>query len=179
MRTLFHILFNMMALLSAIILNSCVSTRYDINQSMPSKEACAFVLDTIHINNPVIIEYDNIRYVIDTPDVGSIPQKDIGTFLDSTFHFILGDNIYYDLPNTLYDKVISYSNGGDCGYDIKSKRKKYDILYFKKQPKFYILVALNIAFYNKKHSSIDALQYIKSYAPLNAYVLIVYPLCDE
>ncbi len=178
MRTLFHILFNMMALLSAIILNSCVSTRYDINQNMPPKETCAFVLDTIQINNPTIIEYDNIRYVINTTNVDSIPQKDIGTYLDSTFHFILGDNIYYDLPDILYNKVISYSNDVDCGYGIKSKRKNYNILYFKKQPKFFILVALNTAYYNKKHSSIDALQFIRSYAPLNAYILIIYPVCD-
>ncbi len=98
---------------------------------MPPKETCAFVLDTIQINNPTIIEYDNIRYVINTTNVDSIPQKDIGTYLDSTFHFILGDNIYYDLPDILYNKVISYSNDVDCGYGIKSKRKNYNILYFR------------------------------------------------
>lgn len=97
-------LINMMALKSAIILNSCVSTQYNINQNIPPKEACAFVLDTIHINNPVIIEYNNIRYVVDTPNVDSIPQKDIYAYLDSTFHYLLGDNIFYDLPNFLYEK---------------------------------------------------------------------------
>lgn len=101
-------LINMMALFSAIILNSCVSTQYNINQNIPPKEACAFVLDTIHINNPVIIEYNNIRYVVDTPNVDSIPQKDIYAYLDSTFHYLLGDNIFYDLPNFLYEKVCQW-----------------------------------------------------------------------
>lgn len=107
-------LINMMALFSAIILNSCVSTQYNINQNIPPKEACAFVLDTIHINNPVIIEYNNIRYVVDTPNVDSIPQKDIYAYLDSTFHYLLGDNIFYDLPNFLYEKLIpKYQTGKD------------------------------------------------------------------
>ena len=120
-------LINMMALFSAIILNSCVSTQYNINQNIPPKEACAFVLDTIHINNPVIIEYNNIRYVVDTPNVDSIPQKDIYAYLDSTFHYLLGDNIFYDLPNFLYDKVIKFYNDEVCEYVIDSNRKNYNI----------------------------------------------------
>ena len=116
-------LINMMALFSAIILNSCVSAQYNINQNIPPKEACAFVLDTIHINNPVIIEYNNIRYVVDTPNVDSIPQKDIYAYLDSTFHYLLGDNIFYDLPNFLYDKVIKFYNDEVCEYVIDSNRK--------------------------------------------------------
>ena len=119
-------LINMMALFSAIILNSCVSTQYNINQNIPPKEACAFVLDTIHINNPVIIEYNNIRYVVDTPNVDSIPQKDIYAYLDSTFHYLLGDNIFYDLPNFLYDKVIKFYNDEVCEYVIDSNRKNQE-----------------------------------------------------
>ena len=41
-------LINMMALFSAIILNSCVSTQYNINQNIPPKEACAFVHEIFH-----------------------------------------------------------------------------------------------------------------------------------
>ena len=128
------------------------------------------------VNNPVIIEYNNIRYVVDTPNVDSIPQKDIYAYLDSTFHYLLGDNIFYDLPNFLYDKVIKFYNDEVCEYVIDSNRKNYNILYFKTHPKRFILVALNIAYYNKKHSSIDALQFIRSDSPLNTYVLIAYPI---
>lgn len=176
MQVFSNTLINMMALLCAIILNSCVSTRYNINQNIPPKEECAFVLDTIHINNPVIIEYDNIRYVVDTPNIDSIPQKDIDDYLDSTFHYLLGDNIFYDLPSLLYEKIIKFYNDETCEYVIDSNRKKFNILYFKKHPKRFILVALNIAYYNKKHSSIDALQFIRSASPLNTYVLIAYPI---
>lgn len=41
----------------------------------------------------------------------------------------------------------------------------------------YIVDTVYIDF-NKKYSSIDTARFIKSYSPLNTYILLAYPLCE-
>lgn len=166
-----------MALLSAIILNSCISNRYHVYQNVPNREMCAYVLDTIYMVNPIIIEFNNLRYIVDSP-IDSIPEKDIGQYLDSVQNFILGDNIFYDFPPSLYEKIQNYPDDGNCKYIFSIEKKHYNIMLFKEPPKYFILAALNIAYYNKKYSSIDASRFIKSYSPKNTYILLAYPLCN-
>ena len=66
MRLINYLLLNIMALLCAIIFNSCISNYRNVEYNLPTSTRSAFILDTIHINNPIIIEYKNIRYVVDS-----------------------------------------------------------------------------------------------------------------
>lgn len=93
-------------------------------------------------------------------------------------HYVLGDNIFYDLPPHLYEKVLNYPDYGNCDFSVEVQKINYNILCFKTRPKLFIIVALNIAYFNKKYSSIDAARFIKSYSPLNTYILLAYPLCE-
>ena len=86
--------------------------------------------------------------------------------------------IVYDLPTHLYEKVLNYPDYGNCDFSVEVQKKNYNILCFKTRPKLFIIVALNIAYFNKKYSSIDAARFIKSYSPLNTYILLAYPLCE-
>ena len=105
MRLINYLLLNIMALLCAIIFNSCISNYRNVEYNLPTSTRSAFILDTIHINNPIIIEYKNIRYVVDT-SIDSIPMKNINYFIENTSHYVLGDNIYYDLPFSLHKRII-------------------------------------------------------------------------
>jgi conserved domain protein (fragment) len=147
-----------------------------VEYNLPTSTRSAFILDTIHINNPIIIEYKNIRYVVDT-SIDSIPMKNINYFIENTSHYLLGDNIYYDLPFSLHKRIPNCYIGGFCNYILEKERKHYDIYSFREKPIFFVLVALNVSVFNKKHTSIDAPQYIRRYSPINTYVLFVYPEC--
>lgn len=176
MRLINYLLLNMMALVCAIIFNSCISNYRNVENNLSTSTRSAFVLDTIHINNPIIIEYKNIRYIVDT-SIESIPVKYINYYIENTPHYVLGDNIYYDLPFSLHKKIPSCYMGRNCNYRLEKERKHYDIYSFKQKPIFFVLVALNVFVFNKKHTSIDAPQYIRRYSPTNTYVLFVYPEC--
>lgn len=176
MRLINYLLLNIMALLCTIIFNSCISNYRNVEYNLPISTRSAFILDTIHINNPIIIEYKNIRYVVDT-SIDSIPMKNINYFIENTSHYVLGDNIYYDLPFSLHKRIPNCYKGGFCNYILEKERKHYDIYSFREKPIFFVLVALNVSVFNKKHTSIDAPQYIRRYSPINTYVLFVYPEC--
>lgn len=175
----FNTAFNIVVQICAtMIFFSCTSLRNNVySENKLAKELSAYIVDTVYIDNPSIIEFNDIRYVVDLP-TDSISTKNMKRYLNHTVHYVFGDNIYYDLPPHLYEKVPNYPDYGNCDFSVEVQKKHYNILCFKTHPKMFIIVALNVAYFNKKYSSIDTARFIKSYSPLNTYILLAYPLCE-
>ena len=110
----FYTTFNIVAQICATMLFfSCASLRNKVyNENKLTKELSAYIVDTVYIDNPSIIEFNDIRYVVDL-STDSIPTKKIKKYLNHTVHYVLGDNIFYDLPPHLYEKVQNYPDYGN------------------------------------------------------------------
>ena len=54
---------------------SCASLRNKVyNENKLTKELSAYIVDTVYMDNPSIIEFNDIRYVVDL-STDSIPTK--------------------------------------------------------------------------------------------------------
>lgn len=153
---------------------------YDDIEPLYPPELCIFPVDTIKIENPFVIEYENLRYLVDTP-IDSIPVKNIRKFLDHTPHFIYEPTGFLGyLPRIR--QIWEYGDPDPC-YDCHNfyyvlRRKDYNIASFRKAPKNFVVYAMNIAYFDKMCNSIDGYFHIKSSSPQSRFILLAYGVCD-
>lgn len=193
MKHLSYILFSTILFLNVAQLISC-RTYYDIYyDQIPPENMRAYIIDTISMNNPIVINYhhndrhnfshNNISYLVDMP-IDSIPRKNIKKFLDSTPSYYFGsDDLFWLIPISYYDKLLKFPTLKcyECwNWNLITKKSDYSIYQFEK-PVFFLLVAVNVAYANTKLDSIDYPITYHSYSPGKRYIVLAFPIgdCEE
>ena len=182
-----------------LFLFSCSSHKatYDFYYEGQPNYKNFYVVDTIRIDDPVIVAYDGrfvcSRKLLDTLKVDK-------NFFERPDVFLLGQvGLHYDLDPADFDKY-SYPDYGNCKIELKTtlktrfktkfKKKRINIrlefyeqqvyLYeYETPPTFFILGLINANYYNNKHAAIDGPSYlIETKDQKTSYYKIVYPLCQ-
>lgn len=151
-----------------ILVNECTSLSSDI--------PFAYIVDTIYIEDPIVIIFQNTYYVLEKKYCDN--NNDVKKSINSNNCFILSFDFYYDFPKLFEQHHYLeqyYPDKGDC----KLKRISPETLIFDKKPCFFILSVINARFYEKKHNSIDAPIKIDYGHQRNSYIKVVYPVCCE
>jgi hypothetical protein len=157
---------------------ACVSHKiiYDIDYKGEPNYKSFYVVDTIKIDDPIVIEFAG-RFVCSKKILDTV--KINKTFFQRPDVFILVDDLYYDLLPVDYYKYF-YPDYGNCDIEFKTEISKTKIyLYeYKIPPAFFILGLINANYYNEKHRTIDGNWYrINTPDQKISYYKIVYPLC--
>ena len=173
--------------------NSCTATNYlgiSLNQ-IPPENMRLYIIDTISLKSPTVItcslKHDNvISYLVDSP-IESIP-KNIEKFLKETPSYYYGNtDLFFVIPISMYDTMPKFPTLASYGYgcwhydtNSKIKRKNYYIKKFDR-PVSFLLVAVNLAYFNKCEAGIDMTTYIHSFSPGKRYIIVAYPIgnCEE
>jgi hypothetical protein len=165
---------------------SCSAQKELYTHKLPQENECIYLVDTIDFKDPIIIEYNGIRYIMESTIVKNNNNKPFDKIIKENMVSILSTDlgIYYDLPVSLYPKISEL-----LGIDyfpkfyeenniklLKEDNKNRRIYYLEPVPRKYILAIINIAYYLKKHASIDSPCKIESISPINTYMRIVYPI---
>lgn len=152
---------------------------------LPQENELLYLVDTIEIKDPIIIEYKGIKYIMESSVIRN-SKSPFNNIIKVNLVSILGTDlgIYYDLPVSLYNKIPEI-----LGIDyfphfyeennlklLKDLNKEYRLYYLDPVPNTYILAIINVAYYLKKHSSIDVPCEIQTISPINTYMRIVYPI---
>lgn len=168
-----------------MIFISCSTHNELYVHKLPQENECIYLVDTIDIKDPIIVEYNGIKYIMESSIIQDKKHSFDKIIMDDRV-FILGINlgIYYDLPVSLYPKIpellgIDYFPNFYEENNLKLEKdnnKKWRLYYLEPIPRKYILAIINIAYYLKKHSSIDFPCKIESISTINTYMRIVYPI---
>jgi hypothetical protein len=162
-------------LLIVVLVNiSCNKQVFDIYGDYNHQIFQSYIVDTIKIDNPIIIEYKNIFYVLEKKYF----NNNLESVIKSDYVFVLGSDLYHDIyHNQRKGTWPIYEDYGGCNY---SRDKSLQYATFKKNPCYYILALINSRYYIKIHTSIDVPIGFSSYGPLNnEYIKVVYPVCCE
>ena len=163
-----------------ILLTSCAVNRnsYDLHYKGETNYKSFYVVDTIKIENPIIVNDHGKRVVC-----SKVLVKDIG--IDEAFFkrpdvFMLGEDLYYDLNSKDYKKY-HYPDYGNCE-EIKLDtliNKQITIYWYTTDSVRFILCLINSNYYNIKHRTIDSEYFrIMNNDQKNSYYKIVYPICN-
>lgn len=158
------------------VLVSCNRNLFDTNYTGPDNYKNFYLVDTIIIKQPVIISSEKIggRFVISKSLLAKF--KDTKKFFQRPDVFLLGFDLYFDLPRNDY-KRFHYPDYGNCTLEnIPYRAKDVELYKFKKTPKYFLLGLINVNYYNTKHNSEDYYPIREKGQKLN-YYKIVYPLC--
>ena len=171
-------------------LSSCVIPKrlYDLNYKGEPNHKNFYVVDTIQIEDPVVI-YFRGRFVCSRKILNSPNLKFDKKFFKRPDVFIFSNNLGYDLDNIIEDYFkYPYPDYGNCSIEMKFQILKNDkndknVIYlreFKNQPAYFILGLINANYYNMKHADIEGGWHpIYSKDPKISYYRIVYPLCED
>lgn len=165
-----------------ILLTSCVvrRDRYDILYKGETNYKTFYVVDTIKVENPIIINDGGKKVVCSKALLENIRIDK--AFFKRPDVFILGEDLYYDLDLKDF-KRYRYPAYGNC----KNKTIELDIWIgegitayeYQTDSVRFILGLINSNYYNTKHRTIDGgWYYIRSNDQKNSYYKIVYPICE-
>lgn len=159
------------------MLTSCAVNSFDPNYKGETNYKSFYVVDTIKLENPIIVNDHGKKVICSKALLKSI--KIDKPFFKRPDVFILGEDLYYDLNPKDYKKY-QYPDDGNCkitkldtlvGKGITLYKYKTDTVHF-------ILGLINSNYYNTKHRTIDAEWYrIMNNDQKNSYYRIVYPIC--
>ena len=135
-----------------------------------------FIVDTIFISDPVRIHSTKFggQFIISRDVLNHFKNK--ADFFDRFDVFLLGDDLYRDLPLQKFKNYL-YPDYGGCQY-VESATTISDIeVYEFKEPKpsSFLLGLINAKYFNTKHNSYSS---FKNFKDMSAYYKIVYPICD-
>jgi hypothetical protein len=166
--------------LSFFVFISCNINKniFDPNYKGEKNYKMFYVVDTIIIDKPIIIDYQGGKFVFSKT---LIEKNSINrAFLKRPDVFLLGSNLYYDLWPEDYKKYI-YPDNGKCDDIISINSKNKNILSYEYADKSvrFILCLINSNYYNVKHNTVDGEYYqITSNDIKNSFFKIVYPICE-
>lgn len=170
-----------------LFLGSCCSGHYASffeNNSFQMNNVKRFhIVDTIRIEDPVIIEYSGTLFVAPRT---LIPNINSNLVLNPDV-FLLGENFYFDIEVEDYydrkkEKIFLHYCGDIDKKPIKRINKKIQVYEFVNKPKSFILCLINVYHRNNKYSCIDCSYYTyKMKYPKYFFFKIVYPYhkCPE
>jgi hypothetical protein len=153
-----------------IVLNSC-ATSINNSNGFSDKLSQIYIVDTIYFSNPIVVEHENMFYVTEKDSISLYSDFKVNN--DNVF--LLGMDLYYDLPLSMYN-LFSYPDYGCCNL---RRSKTPHLLFFEKNPNLFILALINSRYFEKKHQSLDSPIKIDFGHQNNSYIKIVYPLCDN
>ncbi|MBA4276935.1 hypothetical protein [Flavobacterium sp.] len=155
---------------------SCSRSTYDINYKGESNYSYFYLVDTIKIKDPVRIhslkfggqfivsksilkEYNNKIDFFSRPDV-----------------FLLGNDLYRDLPQKDYQKY-AYPDNGGCEF-VKSQLEVQglEVYELSSSSVSFLLGLINSNYFYQKHNSYGSFAYPEN-KNKKSYYKIVYPLC--
>jgi|GEM_PF-1187962 lipoprotein len=163
-----------------LVYSICNNDYYDANYKGEDNYKNFYIVDTIDIEDPVIIRNTSgCLFICSEATINSIR-------IDKSFFyrpdvFILGNNLYDDLAPSDYEQYY-YPDFGNCSIvslDTLSRDKppiqKYK---YNDDSVRFILGLINVNYHNKTHQVMDGCTFsIRSNDPKNSYYKIVYPIC--
>ena len=152
-------------LFTVILLSmSCKRQIYDIYGNYNDRVFQSYIVDTIKIDDPVIIECENLFYVLDRKHL----TQDAKSSINSDFAYVMGLDLYYDLYyKQNKEDWPHYKDNGDCHWTWNhDNASPFNMATFNKNPCYFILALINARFYVKMHTSIDAPIGFSSYGQL-------------
>lgn len=176
------LIFQLFALACISLLYSCKSV-YDPSkvslQDIPPENMWAFPLDTITMNNPVVIQYKNVQYLLDM-DVDSIPNNNIQEFLNYKFYYFYSEDLspkqLWQVPLIRKCDDYLYEFGTEL-YTLYAKKNNYEIFCFEEKPVKFLLVAINSLFFSNVLSTIKEKRIIiDSASPMSRYIVVAFPI---
>jgi hypothetical protein len=97
---------NIIVLILSIFI-SCSAQKELYTHKLPQENECIYLVDTIDFKDPIIIEYNGIRYIMESTIVKNNNNKPFDKIIKENMVSILSTDlgIYYDLPVSLYPKI--------------------------------------------------------------------------
>jgi hypothetical protein len=160
---------------SSILLFSCYRKMYDRNYQGGNNYRSFYIVDTITIIEPVVIDYKGGRFVVAKKILESnLVDEDLVKRPDV---FIMGHDLYQDMDTIDYERF-AYKDYGGCNSELLnvSTIKSTEIYEFTSPKVVFILGLINVNSYNKKHNTYNYYP-IDTKEPKNSFFKIVYPLC--
>lgn len=182
LHSLTSIIFQVLAFASITLVCSCKAV-FDPSkipaQDIPPEKMWAFPLDTVTMKNPVVIQYKNIKYLLDM-EVDSIPYNNIEKFLNYKFYYFTSEDLspkqlwVVPLIRDCEDYFFDFESGL---YTFYAKRKNYEIFTFEEKPVTFLLVAINSLFYSNVLTFIKEKRIlIDSASPMSRYIVVAFPI---
>lgn len=176
---------NIIVLILSIFISCSTENKLYVHK-LPQENECIYLVDTIDFKDPIIIEYNGIRYIMESTVIKNNNKKPFNKIIKENVVSILSTDlgVYYDLPVSLYPRIpelLGVDYFPDLYHEnnlklLKEDNKNRRFYYLEPVPRKYILAIINIAYYLKKHASIDFPCKIESISPINTYMRIVYPM---
>ena len=156
---------------------SCSDRLYDIGYNGEHEYESFYLVDTIKIKDPVRIHSLKFggQFIVSKAIINEY-SKEGRKFFQKPDVFILGNDLYRDLPKEKYG-VFKYQDNGGCEL-VKSAVVSDDleIYEYKQNSISFLLGLINGNYYYVKHNSYDAFAFHDKNKKFNFYK-IVYPLC--
>jgi hypothetical protein len=158
------------------LLCSCSRKIYDSNYKGEPNYESFYLVDTIIIIEPVRIHSPKLggQFIVSKETLKEYNGK--SNFFIRPDVFLLGDDLYRDLPSKNFNRY-SYPSNGGCEF-VKSEMviKGLEIFEIKKSSQTFLLGMINANHFNKMHNSYVSFQFSDKGSKI-AYYKIVYPLC--
>lgn len=182
-----------------VILIFPLACHRDLTQNYPSERENVFFVDSIKIDNPIIFFYNRTPYICNEGqiDISSLTPKKAKRIAQSNDSYILGDEIYIEIPGYfLFDTIRNkqtnklevinkpINDGRYCKF-MERKESKGGIYYLKyiENPRYFYLYLMNTAYYDsifcERYFDNPPRNVLDFKYPSNAYVKVVYPVCPE
>jgi len=149
---------------------------YDYNYKGESNYKNVYLVDTISINDPIIIRYNGGRFIVPNQLLNKTVKIN-DKFLKRPDVFILGDNFYRDFNSKDSIKFVSYPEEGGCGTEkITSDIENVEVFRYKSKSVKFLLELVNVNYYNKTHNGYNTFE-IENNDWKNSFYKVVFPLC--
>lgn len=160
-----------------VLIGSCSRNLYDSSYKGEPNYESFYVVDTIRITDPVRVHSPKFggQFILAKSVLKEYNDKI--EFFYRPDVFLLGEDLYRDLPPAYYNKYF-YPNNGGCKF-VKSHLTMagLEVFEIKNPPQDFLLGLINANYFYVKHNSYVSFQFSDRGSKI-AYYKIVYPLCN-
>lgn len=161
----------------AFISISCSGIKNDNTTYDEKRPGQFFIVDTIFISDPVRIYSSKFggQFIISRDVLSNF--KNNADFFERNDVFLLGEDLYRDLPLEKFKNYL-YPDYGGCQFvESTTTIPGLEVYEFKEPKPFsFLLGMINAKYFNSKHNSYSS---FKSFKDMSAYYKIVYPICER
>lgn len=159
-----------------IFISSCSSISYKSNYKGEPNYESFYLVDTIIIEKPMRIHSPKFggQFIVSKKILENYNDKI--DFFNRPDVFLLGDDLYRDLPPKFYSRY-SYPDNGGCEF-VKSDTNVVGLEVYElhETSQTFLLGLINASYFFSKHNSYDSYQFSEKGSKVT-YYKIVYPLC--
>lgn len=155
---------------------SCSRSTYDINYKGESNYSNFYLVDTIKIIDPVRIHSSKFggQFIVSKSILREYNNK--VDFFSRPDVFLLGSDLYRDLPQKDYQKYSYPDNGGCEFWESQLDVPGLEVYELRSSSISFLLGLINANYFYQKHNSYGSFAYPEKNNK-RSYYKIVYPLC--